>query len=95
MIELYGAVSEEVCLAMTGGLKQRTGADYALAITGVAGPGGGTKEKPVGMVFIGICAPEGIECLKFTFAGDRGQVRRRSAVKAAELLFRTLTAENL
>ena len=95
LIELDGAVSEEVCLAMARGLKQRTGADYTLSITGIAGPGGGTKEKPVGTVFIGICAPEGIECLKFSFAGDRGQVRRRSAVKAAELLFRTLTAEYL
>lgn len=92
LIESHGAVSEPVCRAMAEGLGRSSGADYTVSVTGIAGPEGGTEAKPVGTVFIGIRGPGGNECRHFAFTGDRAQVRRRSVIKAAELLFRALNA---
>ena len=94
LIAEHGAVSEQVCRAMAGGLKKRTGADYTIAITGIAGPGGDTPAKPVGTVYIALSSPEETAVERFSFTGDREQIRLRSSIKALELLWRSLTGES-
>ncbi|TBR23446.1 competence/damage-inducible protein A [bacterium] len=86
-----GAVSEETARAMAAGARQRLGADAALAVTGIAGPSGGTKAKPVGLVYIAASVPGRTEVVRRVFPGDRGQVRRRTATHALGLLRRLLT----
>ncbi|MBN2288029.1 MAG: nicotinamide-nucleotide amidohydrolase family protein, partial [Candidatus Glassbacteria bacterium] len=90
LIAGHGAVSEQVCRAMAEGMKARTGADYTIAVTGIAGPAGGTAEKPAGTVYIGLSSPAATKVERFGFTGDREQVRLRSSVKALELLWRSL-----
>jgi nicotinamide-nucleotide amidase len=78
-----GAVSREVACAMARGGRAASGADWALAITGVAGPGGGSKAKPVGTVWIGLAGPdEALDVRRFQFKGNRGDVREWSARSA-------------
>jgi len=89
MVE-HGAVSEAVAAAMAAGGATRLGSDVAVAITGVAGPGGGTKEKPVGTVCFGFHGPWGTETERHFFSGDRPGVRRRSNVFALVGLYRRL-----
>lgn len=85
-IEKYNVVSEEVAYEMAEGGAEAAGADVALSVTGVAGPGGGTEEIPVGTVCIGIFYKGKVYTEKFNFDGDRSEVRRKSADKAFELL---------
>lgn len=82
----WGAVSEECARAMAAGARERLGADASLAVTGIAGPGGGTKEKPVGLVYIAASVPGRTEVVRRIFPGDRSQVRRRTATHALGLL---------
>ncbi|MFO7894699.1 MAG: CinA family protein [Longimicrobiales bacterium] len=82
----HGAVSEAVARAMIQGVRVGTGAEAAIAITGVAGPGGGTAEKPVGTVWIGVALNETVRVRRFHFEGDRGAVRDASVNTALELL---------
>lgn len=89
-LERYGAVSAEAAAEMASGVRARLGADVAVSVTGIAGPGGGTPEKPVGTVFLHAETPEGFRGLEFTFAQDRESVRRRSTVVALHLLRRLL-----
>jgi nicotinamide-nucleotide amidase len=86
-LKLHGAVSEETATEMAFGVKARAGADFGVSSTGIAGPGGGTKEKPVGLVYIG-CAYGQDKCKvkKLNLDGDRSQVRAAAAKKALELL---------
>ncbi|HUU29062.1 MAG TPA: competence/damage-inducible protein A [archaeon] len=92
LIREHGAVSEAVAQAMAGGIKERTGANLALAITGIAGPGGGGEGKPVGTVYIALNDSSSQTAVhRLNFTGDREQIRHRSAVKAAEILWRSLT----
>ncbi len=86
----HGAVSEPVARAMAEGARARAGADWALAITGVAGPTGGTAEKPVGTVFVAVAGPERTEVRRFQFFREREVNRRLSARSALELLRRAL-----
>jgi len=86
MLAEHGAVSEAVALAMATGAKQRSEAKFALAISGVAGPEGGTPQKPVGTVCIALAAPNGVTARTFNFPGDRETVRDRSAKMALSLL---------
>lgn len=86
----HGAVSEAVARAMIQGARVRTGAEAAIAITGVAGPGGGTADKPVGTVWIGAALNETVQIRRFHFEGDRGAVRDASVSTALELLHRIL-----
>lgn len=92
LLRQHGAVSEPVALALAEGARRRTGAAYALAVTGVAGPGGGSEENPVGTVYIGLAGPEGAEARRFRFLGDRARVRAFAAQAAMDLLRRRLLA---
>ena len=90
MLARYGAVSEEVAAAMAGGVRDATGADYALAVSGVAGPDGGTAEKPVGLVYLACAGPGGRRVVRGMFPGDRASVREFSTTSALHLLLREL-----
>jgi nicotinamide-nucleotide amidase len=90
VLERHGAVSAETAAAMAAGARERLGVDLAVAVTGIAGPGGGSDEKPVGLVFLHAEGPAGSRSADFVFPGDRGSVRRRAAVTALHLLRRFL-----
>ncbi|RPH39152.1 MAG: CinA family nicotinamide mononucleotide deamidase-related protein [Desulfobulbaceae bacterium] len=81
-----GAVSREVAEAMATGIKTRTGADIGLSVTGIAGPTGGSPEKPVGTVYIGIATLEGTWATRFQFGGDRQQIREMTALSGLDLI---------
>lgn len=85
-LKKHGAVSPEVAEAMANGAVERTGADIAVGITGIAGPDGGTPEKPVGLVYIGIKTPAGTTSVKNTFGGSRPEIKRRSSQIALNMI---------
>lgn len=82
----HGAVSEPVACAMAEAAADRLGADYAFAITGIAGPTGGSEDKPVGTVFVALAGPQETEVLRRVYPGDRDMVRLRSALTALNML---------
>ncbi len=86
----HGAVSGEVAMAMAHGVRTKTGADMGLSVTGIAGPAGGSQEKPVGTVFIGISTPEETIDIPCRFSGERWQVQELTAVKSLDLVRRLL-----
>jgi nicotinamide-nucleotide amidase len=86
LIEANGAVSEATALAMARGCLERSGATYAAAITGIAGPGGGSPEKPVGTVWIAVATKGFAHAKKFQMRGDRNMIRWRSAYWALNQL---------
>jgi len=92
-LERHGAVSEETCRAMAAGVRAALSADVGCAITGVAGPGGGTAEKPVGLVWIGVETPAGAEVRKLDYPGDRAEVRERATAATLALLWRRVRQE--
>lgn len=85
VIEEHGAVSSETARAMAEGARERLKVDISVAVTGIAGPAGGSPEKPVGTVFISLAAAETTSVREFRFEGTRRDIRRRSADEA--LLF--------
>jgi nicotinamide-nucleotide amidase len=87
----HGAVSPEAAEAMARGARERLGADVAVAVTGIAGPGGGTAEKPVGLVYLHAAGPDGGLGREFTVPGDRDSIRARSTVAALHLVRHLLT----
>ena len=91
VLERHGAVSAETAAAMAAGARERLAADVAVAVTGIAGPDGGTPEKPVGLVHLHAAGPEGGRGEEFTLPGDRDSIRRRAAVMALHLLRRLLS----
>jgi nicotinamide-nucleotide amidase len=94
LIETHGAVSEPVAEAMAAGALERFGADTAVAITGIAGPGGGTTEKPVGTVCFTIKLADGsTDTRTLRLPGNRSDIRERSTTVAMHLLHRTLSPE--
>jgi nicotinamide-nucleotide amidase len=91
-----GAVSEETAIAMALGAKRRLGTDIAIATTGIAGPDGGTPEKPVGLVYFGYADETGAsEAVKFTFPGTRADIRDRAMTAALSLVWRRLERAQL
>lgn len=88
IIELKGAVSTEVALALADGIRRRTGATLGIGITGIAGPGGGTPEKPVGLVHIGIADEHGPRETAFTLPGDRERIRIFATQRALDTVRR-------
>jgi hypothetical protein len=86
VLEQHGAVSPETAIAMAKGVRQLLQADLALAVTGIAGPTGGTAEKPVGLVYIALASDKGEECRRYLWTGDRRENREWSVGAALELL---------
>jgi nicotinamide-nucleotide amidase len=91
LIAERGAVSAEVAEAMAAGVCERLGVEVGIAVTGVAGPGGGTPEKPVGLVYFHVSTPDGDEARSFSLPGDRATIRSRATVSALHLARRVLT----
>jgi nicotinamide-nucleotide amidase len=91
VLRRHGAVSAEVAAAMAAGARARLGADLAVAVTGIAGPGGGTPEKPIGLVYVHASGPSGERTADFTAPGDRETVRGRAAVAALHLVRKLVT----
>ena len=90
-LERFGAVSEETAAAMSAGVRGRLGADVAVSVTGIAGPGGGSAEKPIGLVYVHAATPEASHGIHFTYGQDRESIRRRATVASLHLLRRVLT----
>ncbi len=88
LIEKHGAVSGEVCEAMAEGMREQAKTDYAISVTGIAGPDGGTDEKPVGLVFIGFSDETKTKSVKINLPGDRYLIRWRASQAALDLLRR-------
>ncbi len=93
LIARHGAVSAEVARALAAGARGKFGADYGLGITGVAGPGGGTAEKPVGMVHVAVAGPKEIRHALYNWPAERSAVKLRGAKAALNLLRLMLLAE--
>ncbi|HST26347.1 MAG TPA: CinA family nicotinamide mononucleotide deamidase-related protein [Gaiellaceae bacterium] len=91
VLAAHGAVSAETAAAMAAGARSRLGADVGIGVTGVAGPGGGTSEKPVGLVFIHAETPTASHGIEFSYGADREGIRRRATVAALHLVRRLLT----
>ena len=90
LIDRHGAVSREVAAAMAEGIRKRCVASYGIGITGVAGPTGGTEQKPVGLVYIALAGEEGTQIVERNFPGDRQRVRQFSTQQALEMVRRAL-----
>jgi nicotinamide-nucleotide amidase len=93
LIQAHGAVSEEVARAMAGGALRRLGVDLAVSVTGIAGPGGGTPEKPVGTVWFAVGSAVRLEARRVVFLGSRREIRERAAQTALYLLDRRLLTD--
>jgi nicotinamide-nucleotide amidase len=89
-LEKFGAVSEQVALQMAAGVREETGADVGVSVTGIAGPGGGSPEKPVGLIWVAVHASEG-KARRFHVSGDRAEIRQRAAQAALEMVRRSLS----
>jgi nicotinamide-nucleotide amidase len=86
-IEQFGAVSEETCTEMAHGIRRRAKATYGVATTGIAGPGGATPHKPVGLTFLGLAWEGGSQVRRVIYPGERGAIRDRAAHGALWLLY--------
>jgi PncC family amidohydrolase len=93
VLEEHGAVSRETVKAMCGGVSALLGTEAAIAVSGIAGPGGGTEEKPVGTVWIAVLAGSGSDCRMYRFPGDRNAVREASVAHSLGMLFGLLRGE--
>ena len=91
LVEHHGAVSAEVATAMAVGVQGRLHASCAIAVTGVAGPGGGSEEKPIGLVYVALATPDGgADVRKLMLPGDREMVQRRAAMAALTMLWKAV-----
>lgn len=87
-LKKFGAVSAETAMEMAEGIAKRTGSDISVVTTGIAGPGGGTEDKPVGLVYFGLYYKEKTYTYRYVFNGDRNKVRLKAAVTALDLVRR-------
>ncbi|MGC8633782.1 MAG: CinA family protein [Candidatus Limnocylindrales bacterium] len=92
-LQAHGAVSAQVAAAMAEGACRRFGADVGLAVTGIAGPGGGTESKPVGLAYVAVAGVAGAEVRRHQWHGDRGENKVRSAEAAVRLVLERLGVE--
>ena len=92
VLAAHGAVSAQVAMAMATGGRERTGADLAVSVTGIAGPDGGTPSKPVGLTYVAVADGTGVAVRRFVWDGDRAQNKRLSATAALELLLERVEA---
>ncbi len=90
LIEVYGAVSEQVARALAEGIRKRCGTTLGLGVTGIAGPTGGTAEKPVGLVYHALASENGTEVIKRNFPGDRARIRWFASQQALDMVRRKL-----
>ena len=90
---MHGAVSEETVIQMAKGIKRISNADYAIATSGIAGPGGGTPEKPVGMVWIAVCSDHQMVTRKFMFKNDRGINIERTIAHGLAMIWKLFKTE--
>lgn len=90
LIQEHGAVSREVATALAEGIRERCGSTFGLGVTGVAGPTGGTEQKPVGLVFHGLATEKGTEVIERRFPGDRKRVRWFASQQALDMVRRKL-----
>jgi nicotinamide-nucleotide amidase len=86
----HGAVSSATAMAMAGGIRDKSGSDISLAITGIAGPAGGSEEKPVGTVFLALADRTGCQAKEYRFSGSRDEIRTITAFTALDWLRRYL-----
>ncbi len=93
LLRQKGAVSGEVAQAMAEGVREQSGSDLGLAVTGIAGPSGGTKEKPVGLVFLAVADKNASVCQQHLFSGDREGIRFRASQAALDLLRRHISGK--
>lgn len=91
LIEAHGAVSAEVAAAMAEGALEKSRADLALSITGIAGPVGGSDEKPVGTVYIGLAGKNGVQSVHHLFKGDRAEIRAQTVDAALSHMIEQLS----
>ena len=92
VIEEHGAVSEACVLAMANSIKQPAGTDVGLSVSGIAGPTGGTSEKPVGTVYIAMAWNDNVQCWKYLFRGSRTEIKQQTSAEALLLIREHLRA---
>lgn len=95
LLKKYGAVSEQVAAAMAQGIRTRSKADVGLSVTGIAGPGGGTEDKPVGLIYVGLATAKKSFTKEFRFHGERATIKLRSSQGALDVLRRWLCHASL
>lgn len=93
-IERHGAVSAQVAVAMAEGVRELIGCDLAVAVTGVAGPQGGTRAKPVGLTYVAVAGPSGHDVRRHLWSGDRTANKVQSAAAALEMLIDSLAGRS-
>ena len=94
-LQKYGAVSSQTAAEMAEGVAKVTGSDIGISTTGIAGPDGGTKEKPVGLVYVGICINGDVKTKELHLVGDRQRVRQHTVIRALEWLRRELIRKGI
>jgi len=93
ILEKYGAVSEQVAIVMAEGVRTKSNVDIGISTTGIAGPTGGTKEKPIGLVYIAVSTTKNVVAKKFQFTGDRLQNKENTCNAALQMLLDTLNKQ--
>lgn len=92
-LEKFGAVSRETAVEMAAGIRKASGTDLGLSVTGIAGPGGGTAEKPVGLVYVALADRENVVCKELRLWGNRERIRNAAALNAFDMIRRYLQEE--
>jgi PncC family amidohydrolase len=92
VLQAHGAVSAQTAVAMAAGGRQRTGAEIGISVTGIAGPDGGSRAKPVGLTYVAVVDSAGSEVRRFVWSGSRAENKRASAIAALELALDRMAA---